>query len=256
MPSPWPTDRRPAAAGPYDATFYRNHAAGALSSGRIIAPIIVDLIQPGSVVDVGCGTGGWLRAFTECGVETVLGIDSDHLDRGLLEIPAERFRSMDLRRLEALGRKFDLAVCLEVAEHLPSAAAAGLVRYLTDAAPVVLFSAAPPGQGGTHHVNEQWPSYWAELFARAGYLRLDAIRPRVWREPDVQWWYKQNIALYASQGAVVGSPRLGRELALTRENPFELILERVLAMNVSSPRALLRALPAAVWRAVTRRAGG
>jgi glycosyltransferase involved in cell wall biosynthesis len=79
-----------------------------------------------------------------------------------------------------------------------------LVRH----ASVVLFSAAIPDQGGTAHLNEQWPSYWAELFARRGYQAYDAIRPAVWDDQQVAWWYRQNILVFADAQARGAHPAL------------------------------------------------
>ena len=72
----------------------------------------------------------------------------------LLTDPA-KFTAVDLRDSFAIGRTFDLAISLEVAEHPPEEFAEPLVERLVTAAPFVLFSAAIPEQGGIHHVNEQ-----------------------------------------------------------------------------------------------------
>jgi hypothetical protein len=149
-----------------------------------------------SVVDVGCGVGAWLRAFSRNGVRDYLGIDGDHVPLGLLSIPADRFRTADLRNLSTIGRRFDLACSLEVAEHLPADCARKFVELLTTAAPVVLFSAAIPYQGGTEHINEQWQIYWHALFAKRGYVAVDFIRPLIYANADVDWWYRQNILVY------------------------------------------------------------
>src|SRR5262245_3511460 len=111
-------------------------------------------------------------------------------------IAAERFRETDLSRPFALPRTFDLAVSLEVAEHLPAAAATGFVQSLAKLAPAVLFSAAVPHQGGWQHVNEQWPQYWADLFARDRFFAVDCLRERFWTVADVRWWYAQNMILF------------------------------------------------------------
>jgi hypothetical protein len=94
--------------------------------------------------------------------------------------------------------RFDLAVCLEVAEHLPASSAEAFVKFLTGLAPVVLFSAAIPGQGGTNHINEQFLSYWVKLFSQSGYHPLDVIRPIIWNDERVPFWYRQNIILFAN----------------------------------------------------------
>ncbi len=153
------------------------------------------------MIDVGCGQGTWLSVFAEYGATDVNGIDGDYVDRDRLEIPADRFHGQDLSRPLAVERTFDLAVSLEVAEHLPEVACDGFVESLTRLAPVVLFSAAAPYQGGQNHVNEQWPEYWAERFARHGYLPVDCLRRRVWANPDVEWWYAQNALLFVARPA-------------------------------------------------------
>ena len=197
-------------AAPYDKKFYDDHADGSLRSAQAIVPLVIELAEPRSVVDFGCGIGTWLQAFVECGVDDYLGLDGDYVDRSQLRIPADRFRPMDLTCPAPLGRRFDLAVCLEVGEHLPSTVAPGLVQALTEAAPMVLFSAALPGQGGTNHTNEQWSWYWEELFAEQSFVRLDPVRRRVWRNPDVEWWYQQNTYLYAHRAALGEHPKLAR----------------------------------------------
>jgi SAM-dependent methyltransferase len=229
-----PTD--PPDPGPYPPDFYRRQRGGSLRSARAVVAVVLPLVRPASVVDFGCGVGTWLRAFREAGVADVLGLDGDHVDRGMLEIPAERFRAADLTAPPPLGRRFDLALCLEVGEHLPAAAAAPLVAELVAAAPCVLFSAAVPGQGGVHHVNEAWPSFWAERFAAHGYERLDPVRPRVWRDPAVRWWYKQNTYLFCGREAIGSSPALARELEMARAFPFELVHDKVFRRLTSRRR--------------------
>lgn len=242
------------AAPHYDSAFYSAQRDGSLKSARAVVPAVIDLVKPQSVVDIGCGVGCWLRAFAERGIEDYVGLDGDYVNREELLIPRDRFRAEDLSRPASLDRTFDLAACLEVAEHLPAAAAAGLVKFLTSAAPVVLFSAAVPTQGGTNHVNEQWPAHWRELFRSHGYVRLDAIRPLIWRDPDVDWWYKQNLYLYVRQEVLTSRPRLAEEFARSRELPFELIHERVL-QHLTHDRTLselVRAFPAAIGRSLRR----
>ena len=87
-----------------------------------------------------------------------------------------------------------------MAEHLDPSRAASFVSDLCALAPVVLFSAAVPGQGGTHHVNEQWPGYWQDLFAVEGYLMSGALRWLIWNDDRVENWYRQNLMVCARSG--------------------------------------------------------
>ncbi|HUI20666.1 MAG TPA: methyltransferase domain-containing protein [Methylocella sp.] len=188
--------RGTAAPTPYTEAFYEGQQDGSVKSAQVVVPIVLSLFPAHSVVDFGCGVGGWLKEFESNGVSDYLGVDGDYVSRQLLKIPADRFRPLDLRNVGDLGRRFDLACSLEVAEHLPEDRAKSFVAALVKAAPVVLFSAAIPFQGGTDHVNEQWQSYWAKLFAEHGYLAVDCIRPAVFGDSRVEWWYRQNILVF------------------------------------------------------------
>jgi SAM-dependent methyltransferase len=250
---PYPRDDRANMnATPYDTTFYDVFQEGALRSAERVVPIVADLLRPNSVVDVGCGIGWWLSVFAQHGAPDVLGIDGDYVDRGRLRIAAERFMPADLSRPLRLDRRFDLAISLEVAEHLPPERAPGFVGDLVALAPAVLFSAALPNQGGVDHLNERWLPFWAEEFARHGYAPLDVVRPRVWDDPAVEFWYAQNTLLYIDQElhASLGVDPPGWPLSLVHPRQLDSLAEKAL-----SPRFLLGKLPGAVRAALARRAG-
>ena len=179
-------------------------------SASIVVPIILQYVTPRSVIDFGCKHGEWLKIFKDHGATRIKGLD---LERRLvsLAIDPSDFEAADLTRPIALDARYDLAVCIEVAEHLPAASAEPLVDTLVRAAPVVLFSAATPGQGGFEHVNERPRKYWGELFARHRFIALDCLRPQIWQNPDVAHWYRQNLFLYAGPEAIAGSEVLRRE---------------------------------------------
>ncbi len=182
----------------YGEPFYRDRHERTVHSARTLLEVVLSVLPPvRSALDLGCGVGTWLSVLRERGVEDVVGADGEWVDRSLLQIPAERFSSRDLSQPIDLGRRFDLAISLEVAEHLPAASAPTFVASLTDAADFVLFSAAIPHQGGKGHVNEQWLEYWLALFEERGYVGLDVVRPAVWEDTRIPLWYRQNVALYA-----------------------------------------------------------
>lgn len=195
---------------PYGERFYKNQSGGSLRSAEIIVPIILNVLRPRSVVDVGCGTGGWLSVFSRHGVE-ICGIDGQHVPLDQLQIPSDRFIARDLEEpLRGLfdNDAFDLAVSLEVAEHLLPSRAESFVEDLTTLAPIVLFSAAVPHQGGTRHLNEQWQTYWAEKFSALGYATIDFVRDLVWTREDVEPWYQQNLLIYVRRDLLQYYPEL------------------------------------------------
>ena len=189
-------------ARPYDRSDYTRWQTTARSSAAAIVPEVMSIVQPRSVVDVGCGSGAWAAEFIARGVADVLAIDGAYVDRDVLAIPSRHFLRCDLTEdfAAAAGRRFHLALCLEVAEHLPVAAGDALIRRLAFLADRVLFSAAIPGQGGRNHVNEQWPSYWDSRFREVGLVPSDVIRPRFWNRHDIAVWYRQNMFLYTPAG--------------------------------------------------------
>lgn len=195
---------------PFDTVDYESWLAGSTESARVAVPLVLDTISPRSVVDVGCGLGAWLAVFREHGVGDVLGYDGPWVDRSLLLVTPGEFRMTNLEEPFAATRRFDLALCLEVAHLLEQQHAQGLVKTLASLADVVVFSAAIPGQGGLHHVNEQWPDYWAELFGARGYIASDPFRAALWEQPDVKWWFAQNIVCYAQPNALERLPTLAR----------------------------------------------
>ena len=239
----------------YDRRFYEEHDDNILASARVVVPLMLDLAPVKSVCDVGCGVASWLSVFRECGVHDILGMDGDYVDRKLLYIPADRFIPLDLTKPVALDRRYDLAVSLEVAEHLPDSRGVSFVHDLTALASVVMFSAAVPGQGGTHHINEQWQSYWARLFAAEGYVPVDIIRSMIWDNPAVEWWYRQNIIIYCEEKALAAYPKLA-----SVASPKGFVRSDVhphLYQQHYQPRLLwlVQKVPSAVRRAVQKRTG-
>ena len=229
----------------YSRRFYENHAAGSTFSAETVVPIIIERFSPSSVVDVGCGTGIWLKVFRDLGVEEIRGYDGVWVNPDALVVPRDCFVGVDLGSANVLAGRFDVALSLEVAEHLAADSADQYVAKLVGLSNVVVFSAAIPGQGGRGHVNEQWQSYWARKFAHHGYVALDLIRPRIWSIRGVAWWYKQNMFVYVN----TAEPPVADLMPIDTVHP-DCFTERVMRPSF---RAVLQALPAALVRAVRSR---
>ena len=178
----------------YDQAFFDMIRPGCQASAAVVVPLVFDLVKPATVIDVGCGEGHWGKAFEDHGCK-VTGVDGAGT-RSVLEtfVPLDLGRSL---RAANLGT-FDLAVSLEVAEHLAEPRSAGFITDLCSLAPVVLFSAAIPGQGGVGHKNEQWPTWWADKFDDHGYAVSGALRWQIWTDYRVKNWYRQNLLLATS----------------------------------------------------------
>jgi SAM-dependent methyltransferase len=183
----------------YDEEFYRYISQGAVDSARQLLPVLRGVL-PGpveSVLDVGCGAGAWLSVWKDPGTE-VVGLDGDYLNPDQLMIEPQEFVAVDLSAGFDLQRRFGLAQSLEVAEHLPETAAARFVQCLCAHADLVLFSAAPPGQGGENHINEQPYEYWRRLFQDQGYDMHDPVRSALQGKNEVKPWYRYNTFLYVN----------------------------------------------------------
>ena len=218
----------------YNQTFYERQRHLSLSSARVMVPLVMELMPVSSVVDVGCGLGTWLSVFQESGVTDLLGLDGPHVDLQSLLISPQHFRPLDLSCEFALERRFDLAVSLEVAEHLPKASAASFIASITKLAPVVLFSAAAPFQGGTNHLNEQWPGFWAAHFDRNAFVVIDCMRRQVWHRQDVQPCYAQNTLVFVERDRLQSLPRL-KDLSNSPEPAQLAMVHPEIFLNAADP---------------------
>jgi len=207
----------------YSEEYYSAQKIGSLESAKEIIPIILDITKPRSVVDVGCGVGQWLSVFKDLGVEEIFGLDGDWVDEKTLNIPATQFKRSDLKKSFSLDRQFDLVMSLEVAEHLPENCAEGFINSLVKLGPVIIFSAAIPHQGGTNHINEQWPEYWEEFFKKNDYLPVDCLRAKIWKNKNIKVWYKQNILLFVNQDYLQNNAPLLREYERSQSRGLSLV---------------------------------
>ena len=192
----------------YSEQFYSYIGSGSHASAAVVVPLVKSVLPVRTVLDVGGGNGVWARVWEDNGARATL-VDGAYVQAPLVA----DFQPRDLSQPLDLGRRFDLVQSLEVAEHLPEASARDFVASLARHGDVVLFSAAVPGQGGEHHVNEQPPEYWRALFAEQGYQCFDFLRARLRGRGEVKPWYRYNILIYANEA---GQRRLTPEALASR----------------------------------------
>ena len=187
----------------YTKKFYQGQISGSVLSAKKVVPVLMKIFHPDSVLDVGCGLGGWLAEFEAAGC-CVTGVDGGWVNSKSLLINEKSFMSVDLEACAAAGKipglkegqRFSIVTTFEVAEHLRPEVARQFVKLLTTYSNVVIFSAAIPYQGGTNHVNERWPDYWVDLFSEVGYELMDIVRPAIWEDKEVEPWYRQNMLAF------------------------------------------------------------
>jgi 2-polyprenyl-3-methyl-5-hydroxy-6-metoxy-1,4-benzoquinol methylase len=183
----------------YDKIYYDNDVESeAFNSANVMARSMVQCFRPKTVIDIGCGTGALLAAFKGLNCE-VKGLE--YSEAGLAYC---RKRNLSVRKFniekDSLGEEqYDLAVSFEVAEHLPAWSAKRYVKLLCKLSPLVVMSAATPGQGGRDHINEQPHSYWQRKFDVNGYsFDQDTSKKfsKAWRAAGAAFWYCDNVMVF------------------------------------------------------------
>lgn len=222
----------------YNSDFYRFLASFATRSAEQIVPLLTASIPIHSVADFGCGHGAWLNVWRKMGA-AVMGVDGPYVAAQHLMIDPHEFRAADLSERIDLGRQFDLVQSLEVAEHLPASQADGFIKTLTAHGHLILFSAAVPGQGGEHHVNERPLEYWRNKFREHRYVAIDYIRPLVPANPLIQHWYRYNIVLYAEESHMRDLPDQVRGCRVAKDEK----LRNYWPLHYRTRQAVIRQLP-------------
>lgn len=192
-----------------------------IAAKSILTCVRGEVCQFDSVLDVGCGVGTWLSVASELGASVCEGIEGPWVRTGShLVVDSDTITVANLESEWSLARKYDLGICLEVAEHLSTEAGDRLVETLANHCDAVLFSAAIPGQGGNGHINEQWPRYWQERFRRYNREAIDLVRPLFFEDEEIPWWYRQNTVVFVKRKLLekyvnqISSDPLSRSLPL------------------------------------------
>lgn len=228
----------------YDSKFMAYADVSSRYSARTVVRILREALPIESVLDIGCAKGTWLDAWRASGIDRIHGADGDYVDLAQLVVPHESFTIADLSKPLALWSRFDLVQSLEVAEHISAECADCFLQNLVGHSNgMVLFSAAPPGQGGEFHINEQPYEYWRLKFHDLGFEPFDFIRPQIATDSAISFWYRYNIILYIHRDRIMTLP-----MSVARSQ----IKDRTLIPDISPGafrlrKAVVRALPIQ-WR--------
>lgn len=226
------------ARAPYGGHFYDYNIRIARQTALVVCPYLFETLRPATVLDVGCGRGGWLAEWQELGVR-VRGLDRPEVsDLGLLFSP-DCFEPIDLDASPDVSGWFDLVECMEVVEHLELDSARRLIESLGKTSDIILFSAAPPGQGGENHINEQPYEYWRALWNDQGFQLYDAVRPVLRRHREIAPWYRYNLFLVANEAGARRMPPEMRATAIRRGEP----VRDIAPLSYRLRRLLVRLLP-------------
>lgn len=212
----------------YEQKFYemmRTNETHAKSTARFIVPIIMDLVNPNSVVDLGCAIGIWLHYFKLNGASKIMGFDGGNIDKRLSYLDDNEFEQVDFDKGFYHNDRYDLAISLEVAEHVSPKKAESFIDNLVKLSDVVLFSAAIPYQSGEAHINEQWQSYWASKFKKRGYVVVDCLREKLWNTSG--YIYAQNMFIYVKEDKLPNYPNLMKERELNQNPILDLVHPKV-----------------------------
>ena len=181
----------------YGESYFNSQMGGSYRSAVLYAQHLLKIFKPQSVADLGCGRGTWLKAFGENGVEKLVGLDGDWNSQEKMVDQTVTFSPVDLNKpFPKPTERFDLAISVEVAEHLKEESSKTFVDNITALSDVVMFGAAYTKQGGTDHINEQPHTYWAKMFIEIGYTPYDVFRSTFWGNQDIEFWYQQNTFLF------------------------------------------------------------
>lgn len=238
----------------YSDGFYNDRASRTAHFADRITSLLMEFFRPTSAVDLGCGVGSVLNKLHAKGCSTILGVEGNWVDEKHLLIAPEEFRQADLTKPFKADRAFDLAMSFEVAEHLDVRHAETFVGTLCGLSKQIVFSAAVELQGGVHHINEQWQSWWALKFDKRGYSAFDAVRPAMWADSSIPSWYRQNTIVYLHRSVsvppAIAEHRVENVALLDRVHP-ELFVQKA-RLATTGLRSLVKRLPGAAYDSLAR----
>lgn len=182
----------------YNESYYDYLISVELESSLDFGKILIKHFNPSSVIDIGCGCGIYLKVFSDLGIKDLVGYDGSENAVKKSLLPG-KIKIHDLRNPIRLNRRYDLCICIEVAEHIENKYSNQLIKTLTNLSDIIFFTAAPPGQGGIGHVNEQPFSFWINIFKKEGFNYMDSLTQRIREEMKAKYlisWVTKNMLIF------------------------------------------------------------
>lgn len=169
----------------------------AINDSEQFANAVLSEYSPASIIELGCGTGRLLYPYQEEELE-VRGVELSSIAQKVSRLSSNHFEEYDLTDPYYPEREYDIVLCIEVLEHLPESAADTIVDSICRSAPVAIITAATPGQGGTHHVNEKPHNYWINKFENRNMRHMpekaEIIKSRL--DLNELVWIKENLLVF------------------------------------------------------------
>jgi len=186
----------------YNKRFYeKSIRVDRMPSYITIAEYLNNTYGPKSVIDYGCGCGWILYYLKKAGVERICGIEPSlaamevQTDSMIKEAVFQKYLHVPL---EMPSIYFDMALCVEVAEHINEVFSNVFISNITSRTNFLVFSVATPGQGGVGHVNEHPWNYWFKNFQVVGFVEREketvAIQQHL-KKNRAKSWYSNNIRI-------------------------------------------------------------
>lgn len=186
----------------YDNKFFKNTIKLEADSAAQFVEVILKYYTPDSLVDIGCGAGLYLKEFAQRGIKRLTGLDGSPAAREEFLLSKRKLAIFDLTEKYNFKKKYDLGLCLEVAEHLKAEDADILIETVTAAADDIIFTAAAVGQGprSIGHINEQPPGYWIKKFKHKNFSYLKSrteVMRKEMKAKGVVWWLVNNLMVFS-----------------------------------------------------------
>jgi SAM-dependent methyltransferase len=179
---------------PFSKEFYTETWPNGYAFAKLIIPALRDFAPVESVLEIGCGAGGFLKWCYEQGMY-VRGVEVGDI-KGVAQIPEDLIYSVDMSQPATFNVQFDVCVSLEVAEHIEEQYADTFVKNLCASAPIILFSAARIGQPGDGHINCQDKEYWIEKFSKQDFKAYLGFSGLFRGNVDIPTYYRENSVMF------------------------------------------------------------